>query len=343
MSGGAVVIVLPGADPESVRRALVARGLWPVRLERTGRVAFRLESHGSRVDLDALERLEGVERVLAPPSTTPRLDAQPPIVRIAGRPVGIGQRPLIVAGPCAVESEERLLAIARRLSTMGVPLLRGGAFKPRTSPYAFRGHGPRALRWLADVARDCGMGVVTEALSELDVDAVAEVADIVQIGSRNMHDHALLRAVGATGRPILLKRGMAATIDEWLASAECALLSGAPFVLPCERGIRGFDPSTRNVLDVGAIALLTARGLPVLADPSHAAGRRDLVLPLARAALAAGAVGLIVEVHDAPEHALSDGPQALDPDELGLLLRELERAGAIRPARPPEVREELSP
>jgi 3-deoxy-7-phosphoheptulonate synthase len=231
-----------------------------------------------------------------------------------------------MCGPCSVESPEQIDRLAHALSGLGVAFLRGGAFKPRTSPYGFQGHGAQALGWLRAAAHTHGMRVVTEALSEADVDTVAEHADLVQIGSRNMQDFALLRAVGQAGLPVLLKRAVSATIDEWLLAAEHLLVHGAAGVVLCERGIRGFDPSTRNVLDLGAVAVLHARGVPVLVDPSHAAGRRDLVPPLARAALAAGAAGLMIEVHDAPGQALSDGPQALHPTDLAALLASMRGA-----------------
>ncbi len=202
--------------------------------------------------------------------------------------------------------------------------LRGGAYKPRTSPYAFQGHGEPALAWMRRAADACGMKVVTEALAEADVALVAEHADLVQVGSRNMHNYALLKAIGRTGRPVLLKRGMAATIDEWLHAGEYLLAAGAAGVVFCERGIRSFDDSTRNLLDLGAVALLAhVHRLPVIVDPSHGAGRRDLVLPLGRAALAAGAAGLMIETHDEPARALSDGPQAIPLAELGAMVREL--------------------
>jgi 3-deoxy-7-phosphoheptulonate synthase len=202
-------------------------------------------------------------------------------------------------------------------------LLRGGAFKPRTSPYSFAGHGEVALDWMRLAADAHGLGVVTEVMSEHDVEAVAGVADLMQLGSRNMQNFALLRAVGRANKPVLLKRGMAATIDDWLLAGEHLLSSGAAGVIFCERGIHGFDPSTRNLLDLGAVAVLACSlGLPVVVDPSHAAGRRDLVPPLSRAALAAGAHGLLVEMHPHAERARSDGPQALDAAALQRLAQE---------------------
>ena len=317
-----IVTLRPDSDVEAVRRELVARGQWARRVD-GARVQFVLEPWSARVPLEALRAIDGVEDVGQARSSTPRLDAQPREVRAGDWIIG-GSRPAIMAGPCSVESEEAIHAAAERLSRLGVSFLRGGAFKPRTSVYSFQGHGAPALEWMRDAARAHGMGVVTEAMAPEEVPLVAEHADMVQIGSRNMHNYALLRIAGAAERPVLLKRGMAATVEEWLAAAEYLLVHGAPAVVLCERGIRGFDHETRNVLDLGAVALLAhAYGLPVIVDPSHATGRRDLVPALARAALAAGACGLMLETHHSPGEALSDGPQALLPDELEALVRSI--------------------
>jgi 3-deoxy-7-phosphoheptulonate synthase len=224
---------------------------------------------------------------------------------------------VLISGPCSVETPEQIAECARLVRRAGGLLLRGGAFKPRSSPYSFSGHGADALRWLREAAKSEGLAVVTEVLGERDVDIVAEQADLLQIGSRNMQAFALLRAVGRARKPVLLKRGMAATVEEWLLAAEHLLVAGAPSVVFCERGLRSFDPRTRNLLDLGAVALLAnVYRLPTLVDPSHAAGRRDLIEPLSRAAMAAGAHGLMIECHPDAAHAKSDGPQALDPDAL---------------------------
>jgi len=325
-----VIYLKPGADADRVKRALIARGQWIQQVEkgRDGAVlSLQIASFSTAIPAAELEGIEGVARVGAPASEHPRVDAQGPRVSVGGVEVGGDAPPVLLSGPCAVESEERIHAIARQLAPLGVSFLRGGAYKPRTSPYAFQGHGAEALRWLRRAADAHGLKVVTEAMSEADVPLVAEFADLLQIGSRNMQNFSLLKVAGKVGRPVLLKRAMAATVEEWLLAGEYLLTHGAPGVIFCERGIRGFDGSTRNLLDLGAVALLSAvYRLPVVVDPSHATGRRDLVLPLARAALAAGAAGVMIETHDDPSQALSDGPQALLPWQL----RELAPLGEKR-------------
>ncbi|MSP16285.1 MAG: 3-deoxy-7-phosphoheptulonate synthase [Myxococcales bacterium] len=326
-----LITLAPGVDPARVRHALVALGIWTRTLVAAdGRARLLVEPHSAAVDAADVAALDGVESVAVEPSTHPRIDAQAACVDIAGVALGAGAPPVLLAGPCSVESEERMHRLAGRVAAAGGRFLRGGAYKPRTSPYSFQGHGEAALLWLRNAADAHGLRVVTEATAEHEAALVAAHADLVQIGSRNMHNYALLRAVGVTGKPALLKRGMAATIEEWLSAGEYLLVHGAKAVVFCERGLRGFDATTRNVLDVGAIALLAhVHRQPVVADPSHAAGRRDLILPLARAALAAGASGLIVETHDEPGCALSDGPQALPPAELAALLRTAELPRAV--------------
>jgi len=317
------IALAPGADARAVQRILAGLGLWTRRLDGGGgETLLEVLPHSARVSRRTLLEIPGIRDVFLPESPHPRLDTHPAVVRIGNVVIGAGHPPVLMAGPCAAEGEEQVHRLAAAVARAGARVLRGGAFKPRTSPYAFAGHGRRALRWLADAAREHGLLLVTEVMEPAAVDQAAEAADILQVGSRNMQNFPLLHAVGATGRPVLLKRGMAATIDEWLQAAEHCLAHGAPAVLPCERGIRGWDRGTRNLLDLGAVALLAGeRGLPVIVDPSHAAGRRDLVIPLARAALAAGACGLLVEVHDDPGAALSDGPQAIRPGELAAILR----------------------
>ena len=248
----------------------------------------------------------------------------------AGHRVPIGPDSFtFIAGPCAVETAEQTLAAARMAQSAGATILRGGAFKPRTSPYAFQGLGLAGLEILADVRAATGMPIVTEVVDARDVPVVAEHADMLQIGTRNMANFGLLQAAGDSGKPVLLKRGMTATIEEWLMAAEYIAQRGNLDVVLCERGIRTFEPSTRNTLDISAVPVVQATShLPIIVDPSHAAGRKDLVVPLSRAAIAVGADGLIVDVHPAPETALCDGPQAL----LGKDLRELAQAVRRLPA-----------
>jgi 3-deoxy-7-phosphoheptulonate synthase len=249
-------------------------------------------------------------------------------IRVGGVPIGPDTFTFI-AGPCAVETPEQTFEAARMARNAGATLLRGGAFKPRTSPYAFQGLGVEGLRILAQVRDEVGLPVVTEVTDATDVDVVAEHADMLQIGTRNMQNFGLLQAVGTAGRPVMLKRGLTATYEEWLMAAEYIAQRGNLDIVLCERGIRGFEPSIRNMLDVSAVAMVQRQShLPVIVDPSHAAGRRDLVVPLARAGMAAGADGVMVDVHPHPETALCDGAQAL----FGSALDELARAVSTIPA-----------
>ncbi len=235
----------------------------------------------------------------------------------------------LIAGPCAVETPEQTLAAARMAKAAGAALLRGGAYKPRTSPYAFQGLGEKGLRILAEVRDEVGLPVVTEVVDAHDVDVVASYADMLQIGTRNMQNFGLLQAVGGAGRPVMLKRGMNATIEEWLMAAEYVAQRGNLDIVLCERGIRTFETATRNTLDISAVPVVHSLShLPVVVDPSHSGGRRDLVVPLSRAAIAAGADALIVDVHPDPGAALCDGPQALVDDDLDLL------AAAVRDLAP---------
>ncbi len=323
-----IISLKEGADPAAVQRALSARGLWVTDVERTatgGALHFVIAAHSAAATTAELAAIDGVASVTTSRSPFPLVAKQGPVVDVAGVKIAArSPRPVLMCGPCSVESEAQVFGIAARLAPLGVTFLRGGAWKPRTSPYAFQGHGEPALVWMRRAADAHGMKVVTEALAEADVPLVAEYADLVQVGSRNMQNYALLKAIGRTGRPVLLKRGMAATLDEWLQAGEYLLAGGSAAVVFCERGIRSFDDATRNLLDLGAVALLAhVHGLPVIVDPSHGAGRRDLVLPLGRAALAAGAAGLMIETHDDPPRALSDGPQAIPLGELGALVQKL--------------------
>ena len=246
------------------------------------------------------------------------------IVQVLDLHIG-GDEFITMAGPCSVETEFQLMATANHVRRAGARILRGGAFKPRSSPYAFQGHGLDGLKMLARAREESGLAIVTEVMSEEDVPMVAEYADILQIGTRNMENYSLLEAVARSGRPVLLKRGMGATIADWLRSAQLILDNGNPNLLLCERGIRTFETATRNTFDVAAIALLKQIShLPVIADPSHAAGHRELVPALARIAVASGADGLLVEVHPNPDKAWSDGEQSLDFAAFDAMMYELE-------------------
>ncbi|HEY8391197.1 MAG TPA: 3-deoxy-7-phosphoheptulonate synthase [Capillibacterium sp.] len=278
--------------------------------------------------MSQIAALPGVERVipiLKPFKLASRdFKPEPTYVRV-GEAVFGGEEAVLIAGPCAIEDEEQLLSTARRIKKAGAKLLRGGAFKPRTSPYSFQGLKTEGLKLLQEVAAETGLAVVTEVVAPQEVELVGRYAQMLQVGARNMQNFALLQEVGRAKLPVLLKRGMAATVEEWLMAAEYILKEGNYQVVLCERGIRTFETATRNTMDVSAISLVKEWShLPVIADPSHASGRRNLVLPLARAALAAGADGLIVEVHPHPETALSDGPQSLNFAEFDALVQGIE-------------------
>ncbi len=319
-------------DLESLLAVANELGYRPRFLDR-GRRLLELERDPARTpgrpgDRASFEDLACVEAVIDSsdaPELVDRTEGRADtVVRVGSAAFGGGQVSLI-AGPCAVEDENELLGIARAVKEAGATLLRGGAFKPRTSPYSFHGRGRSALCGLAAVKQEVGLPLVTEVLDLRDVEAVAAVADMLQLGSRSMTNAALLTEAGRAGRPILLKRGLSATAREFLLAAEYVLAAGASQVVLCERGVRGFDRVTRNVLDLGMVAhLKTVTHLPVIVDPSHAAGRRDLVLPLARAGLAAGADGLIVEVHPRPHTVHSDGAQAIDLETLVEIRRSAE-------------------
>ena len=271
----------------------------------------------------AFTALPGVVEVLDRPGEQPLWSAtwhESTMVKVGDAVFGGGSA-AVIAGPCAVEDGAELLEIARAVQSRGATLLRGGAFKPRSSPYSFQGLGARGLQHLKDVREATGLGIVTEVLDPREISSVLEVADMVQVGARNMANSSLLKELGTVDRPVLLKRGFGATVDEFLGAAEYLLCGGNSRVVLCERGIRSFDQVTRNLLDVGAIAhLREATHLPVIADPSHAAGRSDLVRAIGRAGMAAGADGLMVEVHLDPSAALSDGQQAIGPDEFEALV-----------------------
>jgi len=327
-----VIVMREGASEAQINQAtahLESRGFAVSRI--TGVNQSILGAVGDKRGLDPreFEVLDGVERVvvitepykLASRAVKPRGST----LTVGGVTFG-GKASVLMAGPCAVESEDLMEQMAALTARAGGRVLRGGAFKPRTSPYSFQGHGEQGLRWMRQAADRHGLLVVTEVVSAGQVELVAEHADILQIGARNMQNYHLLREAGKSGRAVLLKRGLAATVDEWLMSAEYVLSEGNEHVILCERGIRSFGDHFRFLLDVSAVPAVQERShLPVVVDPSHAAGVRTKVAPLARAGLAAGADGLIVEVHPQPDHAVSDGPQALLPDQFLSLVEELQR------------------
>ncbi len=318
---------------EGVVRKVESRGLKAHPIAGLQRTAVGITGNIGIVEPALFEPLDGVLEVISvshPYKLVSREFRQDDsIIEVAGVRFG-GPEVVVIAGPCSVESYEQTSAAARQVKAAGAQMLRGGAFKPRTSPYSFQGLGAEGLEILARVRAETGLPVVTEALDIDVLDAVADMADMVQIGARNMQNFSLLRGAGRCGKPVLLKRGMSATLNEWLLAAEYILDQGNPDVVLCERGIRTFADHTRNTLDLSVVpAVKRISHLPVIADPSHAAGRRDTVLPLARAAMAAGADGLMVEVHEEPEKALSDGAQALLPDQFERLMAEARQLAAV--------------
>jgi 3-deoxy-7-phosphoheptulonate synthase len=274
--------------------------------------------------LESLECVESVAPILQPFKLASReMRAEPTRVVVNDVVVG-GPRVVVMAGPCSVESREQLFEVAHKVKGVGATVLRGGAFKPRTSPYAFQGLEEEGLRLLAEARKATGLPIVTEVMEPDRVELVAAYADIIQIGARNVQNFALLRRVAECGKPVLLKRGMATSVQEWLLSAEYILAGGNPNVILCERGIRTFETATRFTLDLNAVPVVRKLShLPVMVDPSHGTGHWDYVEPMARAAVACGADGLLIEVHPKPEEALSDGPQSLKPERFARLMESL--------------------
>jgi len=284
------------------------------------RTSVGLVGNDGRVDSSRLESMDGVAEVIHVSKPYKQVSREwrqdNTLVTIAPGVVFGGPEIPIIAGPCSVENEKQIVLAAEQVKAGGAAALRGGAFKPRSSPYSFQGLGVKGLEMLAVARRETGLPIVTEALDEEGAHRVAEVADLIQVGARNMQNYALLKTIGRLGKPVLLKRGMSATIVDLLMSAEYLLAEGNTQVILCERGIRSFDPLTRNLFDLTAIPLVQKLShLPIIADPSHGTGLRDKVLPMGRAAIAAGADGLIVEVHPDPNRAMSDGGQTLFPDQ----------------------------
>ncbi|MDI3518742.1 MAG: 3-deoxy-7-phosphoheptulonate synthase [Caldanaerobacter sp.] len=280
-----------------------------------------------KLDGKAIEMMEGVEKVIPivdPYKLASRIfKPEPTIVKVGDIEIG-GKNIVIMAGPCAVESREQLLESAVAVKRAGAHFLRGGAYKPRTSPYSFQGLEEEGLKMLSEARELTGLKIVTEVMDVHSVEKVAEYADVLQIGARNMQNFSLLKAVGRMNKPVLLKRGLAATLEEWLSAAEYILNEGNKDVILCERGIRTFETYTRNTLDLSAVpSIKKLSHLPIIVDPSHGTGRWHLVPSMAKAAVAAGADGLIIEVHPDPKNALSDGPQSLTPDNFESLVKEL--------------------
>lgn len=288
------------------------------------------EGNAQNIDVEKMEALPGVERVMrvSEPYKKANRKYHPDdtVVEIApGAAVG-GKKLLVVAGPCSVEGEEQITGIARAVKESGAAALRGGAFKPRTSPYAFQGMGYHGLDLLEKARTATGLPIVTELMSTDDIDYYAEHVDVIQVGARNMQNFDLLKRLGKLDKPILLKRGLSATIEEWLMSAEYILAGGNPNVILCERGIRTFETFTRNTLDLSAVMAVKRQShLPVMVDPSHAGGQAWMVERMSLAAIAAGADGLIIEVHNDPAHALCDGQQSITPDQFGTLMEKASR------------------
>ncbi len=325
-----LLVLKPGiseGDRNSLKARLALLGAAYEVVRRGPREVWSLQG-GAAAALDGAN-LPGVERALPPGESYffASRGFRPESTRFSiGEAVFGGNRFVLAAGPCAVESEEQMELCARAAKAAGAAILRGGSFKPRTSPYSFQGLGEKGLALHRKAAGRHGLLMMSEVLDRQDLSMVLDVADVLQVGSRNMQNFPLLKALGRQNKPVLLKRGLAATREEFLLAAEYILAEGNERVILCERGVRSFDPALRHTLDLGSVVLLKQMThLPVLVDPSHAAGRRELVLPMARAAAAAGADGLMLEIHPDPANALSDGPQALLPEELFLLREDLER------------------
>lgn len=312
---------------EAVVRVIEELGFRAHRMHGASRTAIGITGNQGAIDASRFENLAGVSEAIrvSKPYKLITLDLQPvkTIVRVGDAEIG-GDELAIIAGPCAIESRAQAFAIAETVRRSGARFFRGGAFKPRTSPYAFQGLGEEGLKILAEIRDTYGLRIVTEALDEAGVDLVERYADVIQIGARSMQNFTLLRRVGKSRLPVLLKRGLSATLDEWLLAAEYIMSEGNYQVVLCERGIRTFSQHTRNTLDLAAIpAVRRVSHLPVIVDPSHGTGKNFMVTPLARAGVAVGADGLIVEVHDQPNQALSDGAQALTPDQYDQLVVEV--------------------
>jgi len=333
-----LVVMKAQATPEEIQAVcehIESLGFRPHAMPGAQRTAIGITGNKDQVERGNLEALSGVAEVIcvSKPYKLASRDVkdEDTIIRFPGTNATIGGRSLaIVAGPCAIESREQALAIAEKVAATGAQFFRGGAYKPRTSPYAFQGLGVEALRIMAEIRERFGMRIVTEAIDNETLDLVAEWADVVQIGARNMQNFSLLKHAGRLRKPVLLKRGMSATLDEFLMAAEYIMSEGNYEVILCERGVRTFSDHARNTLDLSIVpAIQRLSHLPILVDPSHGTGRRDSVLPMARAAIAGGADGVLVEVHHQPERALSDGPQSIYPNQFAEMMAEIQAMAPI--------------
>ena len=344
-----LIVMRHGAPEEDIRRVsetIEEMGYQARPMPGKQRTTIGLVGNDGRVDGSRLAALPSVQEIIHVTKPYKQVSrewkAETTIVRLPGGLTVGGEEVVVMAGPCSVESESQILDAARAVREAGATVLRAGAYKPRSSPYSFQGMGRAGLKLLARAREETGLLIVTEAMDAEEMDFVAEVADIIQLGARNMQNYSLLKRAGRSGKPILLKRGLSATIQELLLSAEYILAEGNPNVILCERGVRGFDPATRNILDLSAIAVVHGLShLPIIADPSHGTGHRDMVTPMARAAVAAGADGLLVEVHPNPDRALSDGAQSLYPGQFDLMMKEtrlIAEAIGRRVAEPAAVR-----
>jgi 3-deoxy-7-phosphoheptulonate synthase len=326
-----LIVMRHGATSEEVRKVVSVieeMGYQARPMPGAQRTAVGLVGNDGRVDASRLEGLPGVQEVIHVSKPYKQVSREwkqePTVVRLAGGVTVGGTEVTVIAGPCSVETERQIIDAARAVKDAGAVILRGGAWKPRSSPYSFQGLGKPGLKLLAKAREETGLLICTEAMDPDGVGWVSEMADIVQLGARNMQNFSLLKVAGRCGKPVLLKRGISATITELLLSAEYLLAEGNHDVILCERGVRGFDPSTRNLFDLTAIPVVHKLShLPIIADPSHGTGVRDKVIPMARAAVAAGADGIMIEVHPNPEDALSDGAQTLYPDQFAQLMREV--------------------
>jgi 3-deoxy-7-phosphoheptulonate synthase len=329
-----LVVMERGAAPEQIERVcaeIQKMGLTPHALPGAQRTVVGITGNLGMVNSSRLEILPGVIEIIH--VTQPfklvgrEFKREDTVVRVGTGEAAVeigGKKVCVMAGPCAVESREQALTIAERVKKAGAQLFRGGAFKPRTSPYSFQGLGEEGLKILAEVREKTGLYIVTEAIDSESLSQVETYADVVQIGARNMQNFSLLKRAGKSKKPVLLKRGMSATLEEFLMAAEYIVAEGNENVILCERGVRTFADHTRNTLDLSAIPYVERTShLPIIADPSHGTGRREKVLPMSRAAVAAGADGLIIEVHHKPEEALSDGPESIYPEQFETLMKEI--------------------